>query len=151
MILALITAVLLPREQTDVSGRSLLPQYDFSSSFPTLHFSLLQTWFSAPTRWMWTSLSWLIPCLSGLPAPAGWLSSSLSPLHTIWWSMAMRSASGHETLQRLNLHHGALNRHSFNTVCEHWFKKWVFKVFTTCLAPSCAKTEYEVNRLVSGS
>lgn len=101
MILALITAVLLPREQTDVSGRSLLPQYDFSSSFPTLHFSLLQTWFSAPTRWMWTSLSWLIPCLSGLPAPAGWLSSSLSPLHTIWWSMAMRSASGHETLQRL--------------------------------------------------
>lgn len=52
---------------------------------------------------------------------------------------------------KAHLHHGALNRHSFNTVCEHWFKKWVFKVFTTCLAPSCAKTEYEVNRLVSGS
>ena len=54
-------------------------------------FLLPQTWFSARMRWMWTSLSWLTHCLRGPLTPAGLLSSSPSPLHTNWWSTAMRS------------------------------------------------------------
>lgn len=70
---------------------------------PSLSFFLLpQTWFSAQMRWMWTSLSWLTHCLRGPLTPAGWLSSSPSPPHTIWWSMAMRSGVDHCSPPLLN-------------------------------------------------
>ena len=71
---------------------------------PLFSLSLPQTWFSAQMRWMWTSLSWLTHCLRGPRTPAGWLSSSPSQPHTIWWSMAMRSELNNCSLTLLKKH-----------------------------------------------
>lgn len=81
-------------EKNNVRIRSLPKRQTYVLPLRFFLFSLSppQTWFSAQMRWMWTSLSWPTHCLRGPLTPAGWLCSSPSPPHTIWWSTAMRLA-----------------------------------------------------------